>query len=163
MNGIHDMGGMEGLGELHYEESGPVFHEPWEGRVHAMMAGLGVFSGFRLQLESIPAQDYLRMSYYERWLTALNEQLIKFELITREELESGRPEPGSARSTPRRTPALARELPFETPKTELDIEVPARFEVGARVRGRNIHPTGHTRMPRYTRGTVGVVERDREV
>ena len=27
------------------------------------------------------------------------------------------------------------------------------------MRGRNIHPTMHTRMPRYTRGKTGVVER----
>ena len=75
MNGIHDMGGMRGLGELHYEETEPVFHEPWEGRVPAMMAALGVFDGFRVGIEAIPAADYLRMSYYERWLVTLNEQI----------------------------------------------------------------------------------------
>ena len=31
------------------------------------------------------------------------------------------------------------------------------------MRGRNIHPATHTRMPRYTRGKTGVVERDRGV
>ncbi len=31
------------------------------------------------------------------------------------------------------------------------------------MRGRNIHPTTHTRMPRYTRDKTGVVERDRGV
>ena len=76
MNGIHDMGGMRGLGELHYEETESVFHEPWEGRVPAMMSALGVFGGFRVPIESIPAADYLRMSYYERWLVALSEQII---------------------------------------------------------------------------------------
>ena len=37
----------------------------------------------------------------------------------------------------------------------------AKFKPGDRVRARNIHPEGHTRLPRYVRGHVGVVERDR--
>ena len=35
---------------------------------------------------------------------------------------------------------------------------PARFAAGDRVRAKNIHPTTHTRLPRYARGHVGVVE-----
>ena len=37
---------------------------------------------------------------------------------------------------------------------------PAKFKAGDRVRAKNIHPTTHTRLPRYVRGHVGVVERD---
>ncbi len=35
---------------------------------------------------------------------------------------------------------------------------PARFKVGDRVRARNIHPPSHTRLPRFVRGHVGIVE-----
>jgi nitrile hydratase len=35
----------------------------------------------------------------------------------------------------------------------------ARFKVGDRVRARNMHPTTHTRLPRYARGRAGRVER----
>ncbi len=35
----------------------------------------------------------------------------------------------------------------------------ARFAPGDRVRARNIHPAGHTRLPRYARGREGVVDR----
>jgi nitrile hydratase len=35
-----------------------------------------------------------------------------------------------------------------------------KFKAGDRVRAKNIHPTTHTRLPRYVRGHVGVVERD---
>jgi hypothetical protein len=38
--------------------------------------------------------------------------------------------------------------------------VPARFKAGDRVVARNMHPVGHTRIPRYVRGRHGVVERD---
>ena len=41
----------------------------------------------------------------------------------------------------------------------VDTDVPAKVEVGDRVRARNINPTGHTRLPRYIRGKVGVVDR----
>jgi nitrile hydratase len=37
---------------------------------------------------------------------------------------------------------------------------PAKFKPGDRVRAKNIHPATHTRLPRYVRGHVGVVERD---
>ena len=36
---------------------------------------------------------------------------------------------------------------------------PAKFKIGDRVRTKNIHPKTHTRLPRYARGHVGVVER----
>lgn len=42
----------------------------------------------------------------------------------------------------------------------VDQPVSPRFRSGERVRIRNINPAGHTRMPRYIRGKVGVIERD---
>ena len=38
-----------------------------------------------------------------------------------------------------------------------------RFQVGQRVRARNINPGGHTRLPRYARGKTGTVARDHGV
>lgn len=38
------------------------------------------------------------------------------------------------------------------------VATPPRFAAGARVRTRNFNPTTHTRLPRYARGRVGVVE-----
>lgn len=165
MNGIHDMGGMQGMGELGYEENEPVFHEEWEARLQALYFPTAPYRpGFlRLNIEQIPAAEYLRMSYNERRLTAMIEQLIQGGFVTRAELERGRADPGFERATSALTLEEAREMVLRTPETELDIEVAARFQVGDRVRGRNIHPTGHTRMPRYTRGREGVVERDRGV
>ena len=36
MNGVHDMGGMHGMGPIQYEKNEPVFHAAWEGRVLRM-------------------------------------------------------------------------------------------------------------------------------
>ena len=165
MNSIHDMGGMEGMGELGYEDNEPAFHAEWEGRVQALYFPTAAYRGgpLRWNIERIPAADYLRMSYRERHLTALIEQLVERGFATRAEIERGRADPGFEKATSALTPEEATDTLFRTPQTELDIEVPARFQVTDRVRGRNMHPTGHTRMPRYTRGRTGVVERDRGV
>ena len=39
------------------------------------------------------------------------------------------------------------------------MNAPPRFAVGQAVRAKKINPTGHTRLPRYARGNVGVVDR----
>ncbi len=162
MNGIHDMGGMQGLGEIGYREGETGFHEPWELRVFALERAMRSVSS-RRYIESIPAADYLRMSYYERRYTALVKQIMEIGVVTPAEVESGRADPTSVKVTPTLTPAIASELLFRTPQTEQDIELTPQFHVGDCVRGRNIHPTTHTRMPRYIRGKMGVVERDRGV
>jgi nitrile hydratase len=97
------------------------------------------------------------------WLAALIERVRKGGMATREEIETGRPAPESAKGTPALTAAGAREAMLKTPRTELNTATPARFRVGDRVRARNMHPATHTRIPRYTRGRTGVVERDRGI
>ena len=74
MNGVHDMGGMHGMGPIQYEKDEPVFHEPWEGRVYAMSRAMGAWR--RWTLDSSPAWDRAAaaggvpaLSYYERWFT----------------------------------------------------------------------------------------------
>ena len=110
MNGVHDMGGMHGMGPVEYEKDEPVFHEPWEARVLPLIRGVmatGRLQGGRSNrptIESFPALDYLRMSYYERFLTALTERMVANGVVTRAEIESGRPAPGSAKTVPALTP-----------------------------------------------------------
>ncbi len=166
MNGIHDMGGMDGMGPVVPEENEPVFHEPWEGRVYGLGRAVGRWGrgrnwgSFRFALESLPPADYLRMSYYERWFTVRVNWLLSSGLVTQAELDSGYADPDVA------PPEL---LPASEAQTAslgsglLDTEVTARFNVDDAVRGRNIHPRGHIRMPRYTRGRSGVVIRDNGV
>jgi hypothetical protein len=48
--------------------------------------------------------------------------------------------------------------PWRASKPEADL--PPTFTPGDRVRARNIHPVSHTRLPRYVRGHLGVVDRD---
>ena len=48
-------------------------------------------------------------------------------------------------------------------RSRMDVDVAPKFKPGDRVRTRNIHPLGHTRLPRYARARVGVVDRDHGV
>ena len=166
MNGIHDMGGMHGMGRIPYEKTEPVFHARWEGRVLAMIRAVAATGKLRTAsrptIESIPPAEYLRMSYYERFMTALTERMIADGLVTRAEMESGKPARGSEKTTAALNAADAAVRPFQTaaiPK----LEAVARFQMGQRVRARNMHPAGHTRLPRYARGKMGVIERDHGV
>jgi nitrile hydratase len=168
MNGVHDMGGMHGMGPIHYEKNEPVFHARWEGRVFALNLAMAAWrksniDARRHEIELIPSAQYLRMSYYEKWTARLVELLVKSSLVTRAEVESGRPAPGSPRATP---PLTADKVPAILRSGALasrNVSVAPRFNVGQRVRARNMHPTGHTRLPRYTRGKLGTVERDHGV
>jgi len=164
MNGIHDMGGMHGMGPIQYEKNEPVYHAEWESRVDAMFQALrgkaGLSRPFR---ERIPPGDYLRMSYYELWYVGLVEQLVAARLVTRAEIESGRsaePKPASFRAY---SASEAVGLVTRSQSARQNISLAASFQVGERVRARNINPVGHTRLPRYTRGRLGIVERLRGV
>jgi nitrile hydratase beta subunit len=169
MNGVHDMGGMHGMGPIRHEKDEPVFHAPWEGRVYAMTRVLRAGGGkqnldnSRHQLELLPPAEYLRMSYYERWLARLLDQIVRNGLVTPAELESGQPAPGSSKATPAVSAEMVPALVARRNSARRDAAVSPRFKVGQRVRARNIHPTGHTRLPRYARGKVGLVVRDQGV
>ena len=167
MNGVHDMGGMHGMGPIQYEKNEPVFHAPWEGRVYAMNRAMGAWrkwnlDAWRHDIELLPPADYLRMTYYEKWLATLEKRVVKYGFATKEELESGKAAAGSAKATPALTPDLARQISRDIP-TSKDPSVAALFQVGQHVRALNINPSGHTRLPRYARGKAGQIVRDHGV
>lgn len=159
MNGVHDMGGMDGFGPVVREANEPVFHAEWEGRTYASAIGSGLARNadeFRHAIERIPPARYLASSYYERWLAAAETLLVEHGIATRDELLA-KQDPSMdpkliANAIPARGPAPVKEKSTQAPR--------ARFTKGARVRARNINPTGHTRVPRYVRGKAGVVARD---
>jgi len=168
MNGVHDMGGLQDMGPIQHESDEPVFHAPWEGRIYAINASLRAWGKWSLdasrhEIELLPPADYLRMSYYERWLQTNSSLAVKHGLITQAELESGKPEPGSPKATPPLTAAMSSRFLGRGIPSSRDPRVPPLFSVGQRVRARNLNPPGHTRLPRYARGRIGTVDRDHGV
>jgi nitrile hydratase subunit beta len=162
MDGVHDMGGMHGFGKVEREPNEPVFHSDWEGRTLAITRAMG-YTGVwtidqtRAGIEELPPDIYLTSSYYRKWALRLEKLVVAMGLAGADELAAGH--------ALRAGKALKRKLAAaDVPNTlsrgsfARPTQAAARFKPGDRVRTRNIHPPTHTRLPRYARGRVGVVE-----
>jgi hypothetical protein len=93
MNGIHDMGGMQGFGKILYLAEEPVFREKWEGRMVACLAtvsGLGLINidEWRHGQERMKPAEYLSVSYYEHWLHSVVDLLDQKGILSTADLEA---------------------------------------------------------------------------
>lgn len=93
MNGVHDLGGMHGLGPIVREENEPVFHAEWERRAFAITMAAGFLGEWNIDMsrhsrELMPPAEYLATSYYEHWLWGLEHLLVEKGLLTKEEIEA---------------------------------------------------------------------------
>lgn len=165
MDGIHDVGGMHGFGPIvPTAPNEPPFHEPWEGRVFGMAVVVRFVRGLppgRAAIEKLSPVRYLSSSYWQRWLAALEDRLLQYELVSTTELRD--------LSTAGRTAAPPRaddhelaakvRAAFRTPRSANDPTggVEARSSGGERVRVRRMHPVHHHRCPRFVRGVVGEI------
>ena len=154
MNGPQDLGGAMGFGPVRREADEPVFHAGWEARVLGLTLAAGALGHWNIDAsrharESLPPAVYHASSYYEIWLRAL-EALIERQGLLRPDAPVPHPRRLSAAAVPA---AIAAGTDYARP-----VAAPPRFRRGDRVRARNIHPRGHTRLPRYVRGHVGRIE-----
>ena len=165
MNGVHDMGGMDGFGPIHPEKDEPVFHARWEARTLAMTLAMGAWRKWNIdasrhERELIAGPEYLRMSYFESWFERLITLMTKAGLVTQEEVDTASPAPGAKKATPPLTAdRVAATLAAGSPVSRT-VAVAPRFRTGDPVRAKNINPPGHTRLPRYARGHVGTIVRE---
>jgi nitrile hydratase beta subunit len=144
MNGVHDLGGMQGFGPIEPEANEPVFHADWEGAVLAM---------------NIAAMTQ-RLYNVDEFRHGVEKGVVsRAELEARTAAFSADPD----LPLPRRSdPALAarmREAIRKGAAASSEERPSARFRPGDRVVTRNMHPPGHTRLPRYARGRRGAIER----
>ena len=154
MDGVHDLGGLDGFGSVDAPPTEPVFAADWERQaVRVMLAvniGLGVSGGqFRHSIERMEPAHYLSSSYYEHWLTGVSTLLVEAGKTSQADLDQ---------RAGGRFP-LSRPDRGEPPDPAETDHVDARFAPGDAVRVREWHPRGHTRAPRYVQGKRGVVER----
>ena len=153
MDGIHDVGGMDGFGSPAAdghdadidtgtddgESTDPLsggayepFHERWEGITYSLFVatlgnGVANIDEFRHSIERMDPDRYLTARYYDRWVTGLSRLLLETDTIDAEDFWV-------------RT---------------------AAFAAGEAVRIENVHPEGHTRCPGYVRRTQGTIEAHR--
>lgn len=149
MNGVHDMGGMQGFGPVVPETDQHPFHAEWERRALAITLAMGALGQWNIdqsrhEREKLPPSIYLSSSYYRIWTLALENTIEALGLLQRDDL--------AARSADELVAAFSSQGSYERP-----IEREPAYAVGQRVRARRINPAGHTRLPRYARGRLGTV------
>ena len=161
-NSLHDMGGMHGFGRIEAEPDEPPFHHRWEGRVLAMQRAMG-FTGLwtidagRASLETLPPSDYLGSSYYRRWFLGLEHRLLQRGLVDADEIAVCHAlRPGAPLS--RILDAAAVDATLSRSDFSRPASAPAQFKEGDRVKTKNLNPPTHTRLPRYARGKIGMVD-----
>jgi len=162
MDGAHDMGGVPGFGPVMPEADEPVFHAKWEGRIFAMTLAMGRPGKWNIDMsrfarENLLRDVYLSSTYFQIWLLGLERLLMDRDLLAPDEIETGQ-----IRLPHKNVPALrAGEVAGALHRggpTKRESTQPARFAIGDRVRMKTINPPTHTRLPRYVRGHVGVIE-----
>jgi nitrile hydratase beta subunit len=156
VNGAHDMGGVHGFGPVTPEPDEPVFHADWERRVFALTIALGASGEWNIDAsrsarEDRPPAEYLSKSYYELWFAGLERLLAERGLVAEADEDTRAPARTLAAADVRATLGRGGPAAREAPR-------PARFNAGDRVRARNLHPSTHTRLPRYVRGRAGTIE-----
>jgi len=169
MNGVHDMGGMHGMGAVEAERDEPVFHAEWERRAFALNLASGFLGRWNVDMsraarEQMPPAEYLATSYYEHWLWGLEKLHVAAGILGQEEIAArlaghptslAPPPPGLRVLRVADVPAV-----IGNPRgARMDAAAPARFAAGDHVVAKNMNPTGHTRLPRYARGRRGVIDR----
>jgi nitrile hydratase len=162
MNGVHDLGGMHGFGPIDLGPYGrATTHADWERRLIGIqeLTADRYFNldAFRYGIERMDPAHYLRSTYFERWLETIVTNMVEGGFLTVDELadrtELLRRQPDAALPRPDADAVIAS---APAPEPALGASAP-RFAPGDIVITRNVHPTGHFRLPRYARGKRGTI------
>ncbi len=161
MDGVHDLGGMQGFGPATWPGSEEALLHDWDIRAFALAVTTAPRSThcFRHTIEKIGHARYLQASYYEKWLWEAEEALVETGAITHAEVDAWAERLRAGEAAPRAddpeaTAALLLSLQTSHP---MPPAAQPEFAVGDRVRVRRMRPEGHTRCPRYLRGATGEV------
>ena len=169
MNGVHDLGGTDGLGPVEVPENEPVYRAEWEKAAFAMFsmtfrAGFFGIDAFRFGIEQMHPATYLLSPYYEHWLHAIEHHGFEKGLLDEAELD-------------RRTQHYLEnpDAPLPAEKEDPDLlafvdgvvksgapagrpsDKVAQFKVGDRVTVASDVSFGHTRKAKYVRGRTGEI------
>jgi nitrile hydratase subunit beta len=163
MDGIHDLGGMEGFGPVPVKTGDAEFRdiEVWEKRMWGLsrnnLAPGITFDWFRHGLERMVPSDYLDLAYFDKRCANYLVMMLDNGVITMDDIKRGHvesPDPPAAAKTLDDTLTITREseTSFETRALTDPL-----FVTGQRVATRRLIPGDHTRLPRYARGARGTI------
>ena len=157
-----DLGGQDVRDPVRPEPEGELFHADWEPRALALTlamnaTGLWNIDASRAARETLP--NYRELSYYQIWLAGLEKLLHRSGAAHSDEIDQGRALHAAIPAAHvLRAGEVAAALARGTPTVRKPSR-PARYALGMRVRALNVAPPHHTRLPGYTRGKSGVIER----
>lgn len=164
----HDMGGRFGDGPVVPDAPGPVFKEDWHARALALTLAAGALGQWNLDIsrharEELAPRDYARFHYYEKWISALADLLVRQGVVSRAELTGAAPTASDL--SERRLPAdavravLARGGPADRASDVAPAFQPGDAVQTRRPAGNRLVDGGHTRLPSYAAGAKGRVLR----
>jgi nitrile hydratase subunit beta len=168
MDGIHDLGGMHGFGRIKIEENEPVFHSNTERRIFALSMAVPLVVPYsddhlRTEIERIDPSYYLTSGYYEKWLLAVSSILRKRFVISDTELSGGDLSPlpaGLMLSGLAKAEMVEAIISAGASQERTSVSAPSpRFIDKDMITTVSILPYGHTRLPRYARTRVGIIEK----
>lgn len=163
MNGPHDLGGQQGMGPVAPERDEPYFHADWEKRALGITLSCGAFGAWTIDesrhaRENIAPATYLSASYYEIWIRALETLLERHGFVRGEEIKAGVAQFPPALPKRILTADMVEAVLARGGPCDRSVDTAPAFIPGCRVRTRNFHPEGHTRLPRYAKGKTGTIE-----
>jgi nitrile hydratase subunit beta len=157
-----DLGGQDVRDPVRPEPEGELFHADWEPRVLALTlamnaTGLWNIDASRAARETLP--HYRELSYYQIWLAGLEKLLRQSGASRPDEIDQGRALHAAVPTTNVLHPGEVAAVLARGRPTVRAPSHPARYALGMRVRTLSVAPPHHTRLPGYTRGKCGVIER----
>jgi hypothetical protein len=158
----------QALGPIRLEKNEPMSRAPWEARIVAIWSAMHIprmKDHFGEQTEeSSPAPDDPALDYFQQRYAQIVASLIATGLITRAELESGRPAEGTRKAVPLlTTDIVASWLSSDDNPWKCDVEIGPRFQVDQLVYASDVNLDPQRRCARYPRGKFGVIDRDHGV
>ncbi|MDH3681738.1 MAG: nitrile hydratase subunit beta [Acidimicrobiia bacterium] len=170
MEGIHDMGGVEGYGRpTHVPNEEVNVGTRWEAISGAALfallrSGVTNIDAHRHRIERLDPTRYLPLTYWGRWLAAVESAMVEQGVADVSEIEAtihakGH-DPADSAAPPRMHPVDGLESRSNQPGFLRDVDHQPRFAVGDLVTTLRHPPQpGHHRLPRYCRGRSGAIVR----
>jgi len=170
VNGVHDLGGTDGLGPVAPEQNEPVWHSEWEKAAFALfptnfVKGYFNLDQFRSGIEQMHPVEYLSSGYYEHWVHSVEHYVTKAGVIDPTELDErtryylDHPDEAMPERNDADLVTLMETVVKHGGSARRETSAAPRYAVGDRVRVADDHPYSHTRRARYIRGKTGTVER----
>lgn len=163
MDGIHDLGGMEGFGPVPVATGDAAFRDlaDWEKRMWGLSrsnlaAGITI-DWFRHCIERMVPKDYLDFAYFNKWCTNYFVLMIDNGTITMEDVRRGHDE-SPAQPADGKTLVDVMNITLKAIKSfETEAKTTPVFAPGQQITTRRLVSGKHTRLPRYARGARGTI------